>query len=132
MFGNSCLWKTILQCLEEAEQQAEASGDVPPPPLQIVIAIPVLSLSHFPLFSLCSLSQSSLFPLHSFPLASPPLVYGSSALPSSCLLLLCINFAASQFSRLTRTNGCNDRDKICARFRRYCCCFVNCVKTFRL
>ena len=25
-----------MQCLEEAEQQAEASVDVPPPPLQIV------------------------------------------------------------------------------------------------
>ena len=32
------------QCLEEAEQRAEASGDVPPPPLQIVISTPFFSV----------------------------------------------------------------------------------------
>ena len=42
------------QCLQEAEQQTEASVDVPYPPLQIVNSVPSLS-------SLCSLSQSSLF-----------------------------------------------------------------------
>ena len=48
------------QCLEEAEQQAEASVDVPYPPLQIVSFMSLFSLS---LSSLCSLSQSSLFSL---------------------------------------------------------------------
>ena len=48
------------ECLEEAEQQAEASVDVP---LQIINSVP------FCLFSLplCSLSQSSLFSLSPIP-----------------------------------------------------------------
>ena len=60
MFGG------VLQCHVEAEQEAEASGNVPPPPsqlspLQIVIATPFLSVSHF------SLSPSSLsFPFSHF------------------------------------------------------------------
>ena len=29
-----------MQCLEEAEQQSEASVDDPPPPFQIVISVP--------------------------------------------------------------------------------------------
>ena len=48
------------QCLEEAEQQAKASVDVPYPPLQIVSFMSLFSLS---LSSLCYLSQSSLFSL---------------------------------------------------------------------
>ena len=48
-----------MQCLEEAEQQAEASVDVPPPPLQIVISVP------FCLFSLYPLSAPFLNPLSS-------------------------------------------------------------------
>ena len=48
------------QCLEEAEQQAQASVDVPYSPLQIVSFMSLFSLS---LSSLCSLSQSSLFSL---------------------------------------------------------------------
>ena len=67
LVGNS----GVSQCLEEAEQQAEANVDVPPP-LQIVISVPFLSLFSLSLASLCSLSQSSLFSLSSFPLASPP------------------------------------------------------------
>ena len=47
----------VLLCLEEAEQQAEASGDVPPPPLQIVISI---------LFCLFLFFLISLFTLPSF------------------------------------------------------------------
>ena len=47
-------------CLEEAEQQAEASGDVPPP-LQIVI--------------------STLFSLHLYPLSAPFLNRLSSSFP---------------------------------------------------
>ena len=46
------------QCLEEAEEQAEASVDVPYPPLQMVSF-----MSLFSLFSLCSLFQPSLFSL---------------------------------------------------------------------
>ena len=64
MFGG------VLQCHVEAEQEAEASGNVPPPPLQIVISTPFLSVSHFSLSpsSHCSLSQSSLsFPFSHFP-----------------------------------------------------------------
>ena len=41
--------------LEEAELQAEASGDVPPP-VQIVISLLSLSLFSLYLSSLCSLS----------------------------------------------------------------------------
>ena len=52
------------QCLEEAEQQAEASVGVPYPPLQIVNSLSLFSLS---LSSLCSLSQSSLFSLSTIP-----------------------------------------------------------------
>ena len=51
------------QCLEEAEQQTEASVDVPYPPLQIVNSVN-FSLFSLSLSSLCSLSQSSLFSLH--------------------------------------------------------------------
>ena len=73
----------VLQCLEEAEQQAEPSGDVPPLPLQIVISTP-FCLFLFLSICLCSLSQSSLFSLSSFPLASPP-----------SLLSLLINYLSS-------------------------------------
>ena len=61
----------VLKCL------AEVSVDVPPPPLQIVIS---LSLS-----SLCSHSQSSLFSLSSFSLAS-----------TEFLLSLLINYLSSE------------------------------------
>ena len=61
----------VTQCLEEAEQQVEASVDVSPPPLQIVISVPFCLISLFSLPSLCSLSQSSLFSLSSIPLDSP-------------------------------------------------------------
>ena len=44
-----------MQCLEKAEQQAEASVDVPYPPLQIVNSVP---------FCLFSVSILSLLPLH--------------------------------------------------------------------
>ena len=55
LVGNS----GIMQCLEEAEQKAEASVDVPPP-LQIVILVPfcIFSLYLYPLsapFSILSL-----------------------------------------------------------------------------
>ena len=88
-FAKPLHWRLILHCcsallqnlvgnsgvtrsLEEAEQQAEESVDVPPPPLQIVISVPFCLLSFFSLPSLCSLSQPSLFSLSSFPLTSPP------------------------------------------------------------
>ena len=52
--------------LEEAELQAEASGDVPPPPLQIVIYIPfclfLVSLSIYPLSAPFLNPLSSPFP----------------------------------------------------------------------
>ena len=48
--------------IEEVEQQAEASVDVPYPPLQIVNSS-LLSLFSLSLSSLCSLSQSCLFSL---------------------------------------------------------------------
>ena len=73
--------ETIFHCCsqnlsreEEAEQQAEPSVDVPPPPPHIVISLSLFSLS---LSSLSSLSQSSLFSLSSFPLASPPSPFSS-------------------------------------------------------
>ena len=53
------------QCLDKAEQQAEASVDVPYPPLQIVNSVPFVSF--LSLSSLCSLSQSSLFSLSTIP-----------------------------------------------------------------
>ena len=58
LVGNSCLRRSALpQCLEEAEQQAETSGDVPPP-LIIVISttfcVFLFSLSLLP-FSILSL-----------------------------------------------------------------------------
>ena len=37
--------RELMQCLEEAEQQAEASVDVPYPPLQIVNSAPFSLLS---------------------------------------------------------------------------------------
>ena len=52
-----------MQCLEKAEQQAEASVDVPYPPIQIVN----LSLFSLCLSSLCSLSKSSFFSLSTIP-----------------------------------------------------------------
>ena len=109
------------QCLEEAEQQAEESVDVPPP-LQIVISVPfcLFSLYLYPL-----LSQTSLFSLSSFPLASPPsllsllinslsskdkdfkfhsvsllsemsLACGSSALPSPCYLTILVKMNSNK------------------------------------
>ena len=68
-----CRIKSITQCLEEAEQQAEASVDVPYPPLQIVNSAP------FCLFSLLSAPFLN-------PLSSP-------SLPS--LLFLLINSLSS-------------------------------------
>ena len=61
-----------MQCLEEAEQQAEASVDVPYPPLQIVNSVPfclflsisILSLLALSILSLLPLSILSLLPLH--------------------------------------------------------------------
>ena len=52
------------QCLEVAEQQAEASVDVLPPPLQIVISVPVC-----------------LFSLYLYPLSAPFLNTLSSPFP---------------------------------------------------
>ena len=49
------------QCLEEAEQQAEASVGVPYPPLQIVNSVSFLSIS---ILSLLPFSILSLLPLH--------------------------------------------------------------------
>ena len=51
------------QWLEEAEQQVEASVDVPYPPLQF----PFASFLFISTISLCSLSQSSLFSLSTIP-----------------------------------------------------------------
>ena len=52
LVGNSCLQRSTA-LLEEAEQQAEASCDVPPPPLQIVFSTPfclfLFSLFFYPL-----------------------------------------------------------------------------------
>ena len=102
---------------EEAEQQAEANGDVPPPPLQIVISIPfvsffflsihilsllpfsILSLLPFPISPSFSTNPSSLlfnslskdFNFHSVSLLlKASLACGSSALPSPfiCLVFL--------------------------------------------
>ena len=50
-----------MQCLEEAEQQAETSVDVPYPPLQIVNLVFFLSIS---ILSLLPFSILSLLPLH--------------------------------------------------------------------
>ena len=52
-----CRIESGTQCLEKAEQQAEASVNVPYPPLQIVNSAP------FCILSLLSLSQSFLFSL---------------------------------------------------------------------
>ena len=54
LVGNSCIGG-VPQYLEEVEQQAEVSGDVPPP-LQIAI------LTHFVSFSFLSISIISLLP----------------------------------------------------------------------
>ena len=59
------------QCLEEAEQQAEASVDVPYPPLQIVNSVPFC-----------------LFSLYLYPLSAPFLNPLSSPSPPSLLSLL--------------------------------------------
>ena len=50
LVGNS----GVTRCLAEAEQQAEASGDVPPPPLQIFISVPICLFYLYSLPSLCS------------------------------------------------------------------------------
>ena len=55
-----------MQWLEEAEQQAEASVDVPYPPLQIANSVAFCLFSLY-LYPLCSLSQSSLFSLSTIP-----------------------------------------------------------------
>ena len=73
------------QCLEEAEQQAEASGYVPPPPLQIVISTP------FCLF---------LFSLYLYPLSAPVLNPLSSLISLS--LSTITSFSSDQFSVLLR------------------------------
>ena len=65
------------QCLEEAEQQAEACVNVRYPPLQSVNSIPLLCLFSLSLSSLCSLYQSSLFSLSTFPSFS--LIYSVSS-----------------------------------------------------
>ena len=55
------------QCLEEAEQQAEASSDVPPP-LQIVISIPFCLLFSLYLYPLSAPFLNPLsFPFPHFP-----------------------------------------------------------------
>ena len=59
LVGNS----GVTQCLEEAEQQAEASVDVPPLPLQIVISVPICLFSL--LFYLYPLSAPFLNPFSS-------------------------------------------------------------------
>ena len=59
------------QCLEEAEQQAEASVDVPYPPLQMVNSVPFC-----------------LFSLYLYPLSAPFLNPLSSPSPPSLLSLL--------------------------------------------
>ena len=66
-----------MQCLEEAEQQAEASVNVPYPPLQIANSVPFCLFSRY------------LYPLSApflNPLSSPP--------PPSVLSLL-INYLSS-------------------------------------
>ena len=84
LVGNS----EVTQCLEEAEQKAEASVDVPPPPLQIVISVPfcLFYLFSLSLSSLCCLSQTSFVSLTSFALGSTP-----------SLLSLLINSLSSEF-----------------------------------
>ena len=69
----------VTQCLEEAEEQAEASGDVPPPPLQVVISVPF-----------CLISILSLLPFTILPFLVSP---GLSIIPS---------FSSDQFSVLLR------------------------------
>ena len=59
------------QCLEEAEQQAEASVDIPYPPLQIVNSVPFCPFS-----------------LYLYPLSAPFLNPLSSPFPPSLLSLL--------------------------------------------
>ena len=66
-----------LQCLEEAEQ-AESSGDVPLPPLQIVISIP-FCLFLFSLYLYPLSAPFSFFSLSSFPLVEE-MRYRSDAL----------------------------------------------------
>ena len=66
-----------MQCLEEAEQQAEASVYVPYPPLQIVNSVPFC-----------------LFSLYLYPLSAPFLNPLSSPSPP-CLLSLLINSLSS-------------------------------------
>ena len=61
-----------MQCLEEAEQQAEASVDVPYPPLQIVNSV-----------TFC------LFSLYLYPLPALFLNPLSSPSPPSLLSLIC-------------------------------------------
>ena len=53
-----------MLCPEEGEQQAEASVDVPPPPLQIVISVPfcLFSLYIYPLSAPFLNPLSSPFP----------------------------------------------------------------------
>ena len=56
-----CRIELGTQCLEEAEQQAEASVDGPYPPLQIVNSVPFCLFSHY----LYPLSAPFLYPLSS-------------------------------------------------------------------
>ena len=78
------------QCLEEAEQQAEASVDVPYPPLQIVNSVPFC-----------------LFSLYLYPLSVPFLNPISSPSPPSLLSsILCPpKIKTSSFITLSFTNG---------------------------
>ena len=53
-----------MQCFEEAEQQAEASVDVPYPPLQIINSVPFVFFLSISVLSLLPFSILSLLPLH--------------------------------------------------------------------
>ena len=65
------VFRDIPQCLEEAEQ-ADASGDVPPPLLQIVISTPFcLFLNSLSLYHLSAPFLNPPFPHFHYPLYHP-------------------------------------------------------------
>ena len=76
------------QCLEEAEQQAEASVDVPYPPLQIVNSV-----------------TYNLFSLYLYPLSAPFLYPLSSPTPPSSSILCPPKIKTSSFPTFCFTNG---------------------------